>query len=314
MSIGTIRNLGFLDEGTKVPSPLIPAMTSNTTPSGYVASASQEYSSAWSAWRAFDSSNSSHWVTSNTQSGWVQIQFPTAVKAKGAMCHPYYEQENQLKAKDCTVLGSNDENTWFQLGFVAFPNKNVGNVYFALNNDTAYRYYRFVNSGSYVSAGYSGYTECQLYNANPEDAFYNYIYKDGKQSVAWDNSGTYISESGYYSAGGATLNDGNMSFSTPSTSMYNRAIITDSVIDVSQYSTLKVACVYNNAEHVLSVDISSIVSSGYIALSQSNYSGQRFFTIVVATQKNNFSVNHLAQLVTNTNANSVVVSRVWLEK
>ena len=67
------------------PNNIIPIMTSNTSPSGYIASASSEFSSSYAAWKAFNGSNSAgsnmedSWMTQQyTTTGWLAIELPTA--------------------------------------------------------------------------------------------------------------------------------------------------------------------------------------------------------------------------------------------
>ena len=60
---------------------LCPEMTSDTAPSGYVASASSEYSSGvGQAWNAFkDVLHTGAWLTAGTNTGWLGMTFPTGV-------------------------------------------------------------------------------------------------------------------------------------------------------------------------------------------------------------------------------------------
>lgn len=55
----------------------MPVMTSNTTPAGYVASASAEtYGAAWQAFDSVLTSPNQFWGSNPGVGGWLQIQFP----------------------------------------------------------------------------------------------------------------------------------------------------------------------------------------------------------------------------------------------
>lgn len=57
---------------------LVPAMTSNTTPSG-VASASSIYGAGWDAWYAFNGVDDAGWATvSGTLTGWLAYEFTSS--------------------------------------------------------------------------------------------------------------------------------------------------------------------------------------------------------------------------------------------
>ncbi len=62
----------------------LPAMTAANAPVGYVASASNEFSSAYAAWRAFDKSfdqtNGRFSTANGLSTGWLMLQVPAAIK------------------------------------------------------------------------------------------------------------------------------------------------------------------------------------------------------------------------------------------
>lgn len=140
------------------------------------------------------------------------------------------------------------------------------------------------------------------------------LYKDGKQNVAWDNTG-YRRSSAYTSDGGATLNEGNMTLIMPPSVLHCRSIITDNVIDLSEYSSLNVVYAYNGAEHVKTLNISSISGSGYIVLQTLHFNEYHQFGVSVSLQKTDYGTNLIADSVEVEIGNyNVTVSRVWLEK
>jgi len=89
-------------------SPLIPVMTSNTTPSG-VASASSEMAGR-EAWYAFDGTGVP-WV-GLTMPVWLQYQFASA---QTATFYELFEWTGGQTIEDWTLEGSNDGSTWTQI-------------------------------------------------------------------------------------------------------------------------------------------------------------------------------------------------------
>ena len=58
----------------------VPTMTSATTPSGYRISASSALAGGYDAFNAFaDDGSTSSWVTNNTPTGWIQVEFDTPI-------------------------------------------------------------------------------------------------------------------------------------------------------------------------------------------------------------------------------------------
>lgn len=148
-----------------------------------------------------------------------------------------------------------------------------------------------------------------MYDEEPR----TYLYKDGKQNVAWDNSG-HKPFATYTSDGGATLNANNMTFDMPQVSKHSRAIVTNNVIDLSDYSTLKVVCNYNNAEHVFTTDISNLLSSYYVAISTIRADSSYYVELCVSSQKDNYAETYVKRDTNIIGNYNVTVSRVWLEK
>lgn len=287
----------------KLGNPIIPIMSSNTIPNGYVVSAND---SSANAYIVFDKSTSS-WFTENIYDAWVQIKLPNGKVAKWVMVHPLYSEG--LRAQDIVVQGSNDGTTFESLGSHHFTNANHGRTYFELENNTSYLYYRFKIVGNYVGSR-SGLVEAQLYDDTP----IYYLYKDGKQSVAWDNSG-YAYSSAYTSDGGATLNESDFSFLASLSSMHNRAIITDSKVDLSDYSTVKMLCSYGGSEHTYTLDVSAMSGNYYVAVTVANNSSAHYLALTLGNTKENFLqtlIKRDEQSVSN-NA-TIYVYRVWLEK
>lgn len=313
MAVGIIRNLGsFAGGGTKVPSPLIPIMTSNTTPSGYVASASSEFSTGYRAFMSFTNNLNNLWASGQNAytNSWLKIQLAESKVCKCfSLQNPLYDNDNSVKA--FTLSASNDDSAYMVLGSFTNPNNIAGNrTVFYLDNSVAYKYYRLTVASKYGSGNYCTVGSLQLYDADVR----TYLYKDGKQNVPWDNSG-YILADNYTCDGGATLNEGNLTLIMPPTNYHNRTIVSNSVVDVSEYSTLKVGYAYNNTYHELSVNVSSIGVGGYVSINTHRSStGAYIFDVVLSTSKSFPINNQLARTYLDIGNHNVTVSRIWLEK
>lgn len=127
-----------------------------------------------------------------------------------------------------------------------------------------------------------------------------------KDAVDWDNRGYNLS-SNYTNDGGFTLEDINMTASTP-TSLHSRTIITKDGIDLSGYSAIKV--MYANGS-VLSLDVSTIAVSAFISLFKL-YDGSNHKLQIMALSKKADGGNIKASNVNC--SNPIIVNRVWLEK
>ena len=135
----------------------VPTMTSNTAPSG-VAAASNEASSSFAAWKAFDRNNTTEWSTSGTSGvGWLSYDFGASyspvVKYYSVMGRPNGESTTNLGPKTWTFEGSTNGSSWT----VIDTQTNAANWSqgesrtFSTSNTTAYRYYRInvsVNQGN----------------------------------------------------------------------------------------------------------------------------------------------------------------------
>ena len=149
--------------GITAVSPLIPKMTSSTTPSG-VASASNEYNSDYSAYKAFDGNFTSLWATSSiTASGqWIKYDFG---EQKRIVAFQYLNRyEENYAVGSFTFQGSNDNNVWTDLHTES--DLDVGDCKFViLSNPAAFRYVRwYINSNAHGPTG-TGFVELQVYEA-----------------------------------------------------------------------------------------------------------------------------------------------------
>ena len=142
---------------------LVPIMTSNTAPSGYVASASSEYSATYAAYYAMNGvlPNYDAWITtSGTTTGWLRIQFPSPKIVNKYNIYPRIGYTAELDApKDWTFQGSNNGTTWdtldTQSNITGWDKTNANKKTFIFSNTTAYTYYR-INIAA--NGGYGSYT------------------------------------------------------------------------------------------------------------------------------------------------------------
>lgn len=145
----------------------VPKMTGNTAPSGEV-SATNYYGTNWEPWRAFNGDYSSNgWqcaVNSQLGNTYIQYKFTTPVVIKAVSAAQVFLSGTPSYTKVLTykLLASNDN-------FVSDTHELATNMvvddfndikYFAVNNDTAYQYYRMVitdfsqTGGADIASGY----------------------------------------------------------------------------------------------------------------------------------------------------------------
>jgi len=142
---------------------LIPKMTSHTTPSG-VASASQEYSPNYAAWKAFNRSTSQSYEDTwepRIPTGWLAYEFDTPqVISKYTIKNitPRLSSDMNRAPKDWTFEGWNEQNQSWDILDTRLSEVNwVGGEKreYTFNNTTPYKKYRINitanNGGIYVS-------------------------------------------------------------------------------------------------------------------------------------------------------------------
>jgi hypothetical protein len=171
--------------------PLVPIMTSNTTPSG-VCSASSTYT-GYDAYKAFDGDNTSVWsVASGETSGWLEYKFPTAQKVNKVEITPHFNSSTGACAiKDFEIRGSNDDfSTYTTLHTGVIPNGvySVTTFTYTFENTVAFESYRL-----YINDCYSGISPqvrtLQLYTAHTHTLIHsavedNIFYMDDGSPVA----------------------------------------------------------------------------------------------------------------------------------
>lgn len=137
--------------------PLVPTMTSNTTPSGEC-SASSIYGTGYEAYKAFTGNNNDEWAASSSSTpAWIQYKFaePTCVSR-----FSFYQGTSggHVKISTFKIQGSNTGNSddWTDLYSATAPdNTSQRNVSGYFDNATSYYYYRLYITGLYVSSNVS---------------------------------------------------------------------------------------------------------------------------------------------------------------
>lgn len=156
----------YVSDGGYTPD-LIPEMTSNSTPSPYVASASSELvSPAYAAYKAMadDGSGISQvWITNETSSGWLKIDLglanATAIKKYTVTSGASALDGAERAPKDWTLQGSNNDSDWDTLDTVTGETSwgEPETRSFTFSNDTVYRYYKLNitdnNGNAYLCVG-----------------------------------------------------------------------------------------------------------------------------------------------------------------
>lgn len=163
---------------------LIPLMTSASTPSPFVCSASSEYASDYAAWKACDFNTfSTTWCKSVVNNPsmppglWWQVDLGTPQIATRIMSSPRFNSEyNTVEGiTNMTIKGSNNGSTFTDIVTLSLcsPASSMQATIYENNfaNFTAYRYYRIQcneMNGPSVNAGFS---YLQLYGSTGSTVF-----------------------------------------------------------------------------------------------------------------------------------------------
>ncbi len=198
-------------------------MTANSS-NGWVASASSNLTN-WEAWKAFDSSISTGWhttespikysTTTGTYTGtitttdstntihsgeWLQIQLDSPILLTDFAITPRQQYGDQRSPRSFVILGSNNGSTWNLLFTETnkndWPSDNGPAVTFTITNTiTSYSYYRIVvkRIGN-LDSGMTLASSLQImnWNLNPEptDYYTEVIYSSN--GITWERSNPNI--------------------------------------------------------------------------------------------------------------------------
>lgn len=95
---------------------LTPVMTSNTTPSPVVVSASTEYNASYAAWKAFNHLvGASGWASTAGHTGWLKVYSGGDLWTVTSYTVSSCTDSLVAMAKDWTLQGSTDNNSWVTL-------------------------------------------------------------------------------------------------------------------------------------------------------------------------------------------------------
>lgn len=137
------------------------------------------------------------------------------------------------------------------------------------------------------------------------------LYDNGDFAVPWDNNG-YVRRSDWVCDGGANILTNNFTFTAPSTDNHSRVIITDDVIDVTNYTGINIE--YNGT--IYSSDITSVSGNCYIYVECIRQSSYNYLLVGFATQKAYYAEHSPHDfVVTNSSGQSSVkqpITKIWL--
>lgn len=134
----------------------IPPMTSNSTPTPYVISASSFYTNtatgaSYDPYKAFNGNITEYWYTSGEITPWLGIYNPNNKALKRFIIYTFNTNSGAIHypPKTISVQGSNDNINFTEIQNLTTSWSNSGtvsdNLYFdfSLNSNTPYLYYRF---------------------------------------------------------------------------------------------------------------------------------------------------------------------------
>ena len=147
-------------------SDVVPAMTSNTAPSGEVTGSSG--SGGTDKWKAFDDIVTGYWQPT-TAACWLKYDFGSGVTKTAVRYTVYLGNYDTYGIRDFTLEGSNNDSDWDVLDTQTSITWSVPETKtFTFANTTAYRYYMLdvtANNG----AGQSLVYEMELMALAPEE-------------------------------------------------------------------------------------------------------------------------------------------------
>jgi hypothetical protein len=143
----------------------IPTMTGNATPSG-AASASTIQGAGYEAWRGFDKSAASWWLSASTSvtNQWLRYDFPAPVFIH-SLAIDNTQQGGSRSAKDCRLEYSDDGTTWSAAVTMTLANNTPSNSY-DVSKTGKHRYWRLFALNNYGDANYISIADMSLTGFN----------------------------------------------------------------------------------------------------------------------------------------------------
>ena len=155
---------GYLPDIDRLP--LIPTMTSNTTPSG-IASASDEatYNEIkYYAYHAF-ADDSLWWHSGQSVTPiWISYKFDTPKVVKKFTLENVYDESTGF-VNSFKLQASNDNSTWVDLDTYTNSNVKGAKSTFNVSNESSYLYYRIYVVSIHDSIGYARIKRIQMYGS-----------------------------------------------------------------------------------------------------------------------------------------------------
>lgn len=140
-------------------------MTSNTAPAPFVASASSEYSSTYSAWKAFngDFTTDNYWCTTTAKNNsWLMIKLDKETQFNKVVLKSMIERKVGYNPKEFKIQASNDGINFTDLAYVNENWNTMTDKVVRFSNINKYLYYRiFVINNN--GASYTGIREIFFY-------------------------------------------------------------------------------------------------------------------------------------------------------
>lgn len=170
--------------------PLVPTMTSNTTPSGTCSANISP--SGFEPYKAFDKDTSTRWASSSGNGSWLEYDFGATKTVKAFSVYPLYHSSNTLLLKSYKIQGSNDNfsSDINDLYEETLSNTNVGVVQRNFTNAVNYRYYRLLaTSNSYYTSGDIGILELQFYDRTVQT---NIIHSCANDTIYYMEEGSPV--------------------------------------------------------------------------------------------------------------------------
>lgn len=140
---------------------LVPIMTSNSAPSGYVASASSEYNTGTAAWKAFTGVASSDRWLARAPTGWLAIEFPSSLVVNS---YKITSSDTTARAPSTFTFDGWTGSAWTTLDTQTSITGWTDGVTktFTFNNTTAYIKYRINVTANNGDASYLEIGELEL--------------------------------------------------------------------------------------------------------------------------------------------------------